>query len=110
MTTTTGFIYIRQPSTRQPVGCVAYQAEGDTVKFAYSVCAKEDEKKFSKDLARTIASKRLEKTETEVKVTGTRHVIVRSILGELKKSNISKVKRFSEFWLKQHPVQQPTNA
>lgn len=106
------FIYVRAATsgrvTRTPVGCISYNQDGDTVRFAYSVCAKSDMKKFTKKLSRKIAEDRLQSEEHVLDVqvsTKNRHEVVRAILTKLTdKSTVAPtaVVKFGRQWLKNH--------
>lgn len=77
---TTQFIYVRSEN-RAPVGCIAYEeTAGGVVKFSYSVCAKQDMKKFTKELSRKISSSRMTDDShvktVKVENAKNRHVVV----------------------------------
>jgi hypothetical protein len=111
------YIYIRN-TKRNPVGCISFNVEevDNTAKvsFSLSVCAKEDQKKFTKKLARSIADERASLKKTVV-LTGlnktTRGGYVREILTFLSKAHSldvnmetsvpTSVKSFCKRWLKE---------
>jgi hypothetical protein len=111
------YIYIRN-TKRNPVGCISFNVEevDNTAKvsFSLSVCAKEDQKKFTKKLARSIADERASLKKTVV-LTGlnktTRGGYVREILTFLSKAHTldvnmetsvpTSVKSFCKRWLKE---------
>lgn len=109
------YVYIRN-TNRKPVGCISFSVNevGNTaeVSFALSVCAKEDQKKFTKKLARSIADERASLNKrfvlTNVDKT-TRGGYVREIITFLSKADSphpnvglvpTSVKAFCRKWLK----------
>ncbi len=62
------FMYLRSTRNEQPIGCVAFHAEGDTLAYQFSVWNPSD--KFDRSLGRKIAGGRLEKTPIMVEVPG----------------------------------------
>jgi len=114
-TDTSTYIYIRD-SFKNPVGCISYKREGDTVTYNLSVCADSDRKKFTKERARLIADSRLEEAPL-VEITGvsdrSRGGIVRKIIESLASDFVKvpkRVKLFSKSWLMDHPRKTATES